>query len=68
MRSVRLMCAPAATNLYEYLPPRRHPMPTMQAIEIIRPGGPDVLQRTARPILQAGLGEVLIKAAPAASA
>jgi len=40
-------------------------MPTMQAIEIIRPGGPDVLQLTARPIPQPGPGEVLIKVAAA---
>ena len=40
-------------------------MPTMQAIEIVRPGGPDVLQLTARPIPQPGPGEVLIKVAAA---
>jgi len=40
-------------------------MSTMQAIEITRPGGPDVLQLTERPIPQAGPGEVLIKVAAA---
>jgi len=40
-------------------------MPTMQAIEIIRPGGPDMLQLTTRPIPQPGPGEVLIKVAAA---
>ncbi|HEY1589076.1 MAG TPA: NAD(P)H-quinone oxidoreductase [Rhodanobacter sp.] len=33
----------------------------MQAIEITRPGAPDVLQLTQRPIPQPGPGEVLIK-------
>ncbi|TAM61757.1 MAG: NAD(P)H-quinone oxidoreductase [Rhodanobacter sp.] len=37
----------------------------MQAIEIIRPGGPDMLQLTTRPIPQPGPGEVLIKVAAA---
>jgi NADPH2:quinone reductase len=36
-------------------------MRTMQAIEITRPGAPDVLQLTQRPIPQPGPGEVLIK-------
>ncbi len=36
-------------------------MSSMQAIEIIRPGGPDVLRLTQRPIPQPGPGEVLIK-------
>ncbi len=40
-------------------------MPTMQAIEITRPGTPDVLQLTERPIPQPGAGEVLIKVAAA---
>ena len=37
----------------------------MQAIEISRPGSPDVLQLTERPIPQPGPGEVLIKVAAA---
>ncbi|WP_460877808.1 NAD(P)H-quinone oxidoreductase [Rhodanobacter koreensis] len=37
----------------------------MQAIEIVRPGAPDVLQLTQRPIPQPGPGEVLIKVAAA---
>lgn len=37
----------------------------MQAIEIIQPGAPDVLQLTQRPIPQPGPGEVLIKVAAA---
>ncbi|WP_449429703.1 NAD(P)H-quinone oxidoreductase [Rhodanobacter umsongensis] len=37
----------------------------MQAIEITRPGTPDVLQLTRRPIPQPGPGEVLIKVAAA---
>ena len=40
-------------------------MPSMQAIEIARPGSPDVLQPTQRPIPQPGAGEVLIKVAAA---
>ena len=40
-------------------------MPTMQAIEITRPGDPDVLQLTSRTIPQPGPGEVLIKVAAA---
>lgn len=40
-------------------------MPNMQAIEITRPGGPNVLQLTQRPIPQPGVGEVLIKVAAA---
>ena len=36
-------------------------MPTMQAIEITRPGPADVLQLTTRPMPQLGPGEVLIK-------
>ncbi len=40
-------------------------MPTMQAIEISRPGSADVLQLTARPIPQPGPGEVLIQVAAA---
>lgn len=40
-------------------------MPTMRAIEITRPGAPDVLQLTQRPIPQPGPGEVLIKVAAA---
>jgi NADPH2:quinone reductase len=38
-------------------------MPTMQAIEIRQPGGPEVLQPTQRKIPQPGPGEVLIKVA-----
>jgi NADPH:quinone reductase len=38
-------------------------MPTMHAIEISHPGGPDVLRLTQRPIPQPGPGEVLIKVA-----
>ncbi|MDE2307566.1 MAG: NAD(P)H-quinone oxidoreductase [Xanthomonadaceae bacterium] len=37
----------------------------MQAIEIVRPGGPEVLQPATRPIPQPGPGEVLIKVAAA---
>lgn len=40
-------------------------MPVMRAIEISRPGGPEVLQLTHRPLPQAGPGEVLIKVAAA---
>jgi len=40
-------------------------MPTMQAIEITRPGDPDVLQLTSRTIPKPGPGEVLIKVAAA---
>jgi NADPH2:quinone reductase len=40
-------------------------MPTMQAMQISHPGGPDVLQLTQRPIPQPGPGEVLIKVAAA---
>ncbi len=40
-------------------------MPTMQAIEITRPGPADVLQLTTRPMPQPGPGEVLIKVAAA---
>ena len=40
-------------------------MPNMRAIEIIRPGDPNVLQLTQRPIPQPGVGEVLIKVAAA---
>jgi NADPH2:quinone reductase len=40
-------------------------MSTMQAIEIIHPGAPEVLQLTQRPIPRAGAGEVLIKVAAA---
>ena len=40
-------------------------MATMQAIEIARPGGADVLQLTERAIPQPGPGEVLIKVAAA---
>jgi NADPH2:quinone reductase len=36
-------------------------MPSMRAIEIIHPGGPEVLRLTQRPIPQPGVGEVLIK-------
>lgn len=36
-------------------------MSTMQAIEITRPGAPDVLQLTQRPMPRVGAGEVLIK-------
>ena len=36
-------------------------MPSMRAIEIIHPGGPEVLRLTQRPIPQPGAGEVLIK-------
>lgn len=38
-------------------------MPTMHAIEISHPGGPDVLRLTQRPVPQPGPGEVLIKVA-----
>ena len=40
-------------------------MPTMQAIEITHPGGPDVLQLTTRERPRPGPGEVLIKVAAA---
>lgn len=40
-------------------------MPTMQAIEISHPGGPDALRLVRRPLPQAGPGEVLIKVAAA---
>lgn len=40
-------------------------MSTMQAIEITRPGAPDVLQLTQRPMPRPGAGEVLIKVAAA---
>ncbi len=40
-------------------------MPTMQAIEILRPGGPEVLQLTTRERPRPGPGEVLIKVAAA---
>ena len=40
-------------------------MPGMQAIEITRPGAPDVLQLTQRPIPRPGAGEVLIRVAAA---
>jgi NADPH2:quinone reductase len=36
-------------------------MPSMRAIEITDPGGPEVLRLTQRPIPQPGAGEVLIK-------
>lgn len=36
---------------------------TMRAIEITKPGGPDVLQPTERPMPQAGHGQVVIKVA-----
>ena len=36
-------------------------MPSMRAIEITQPGGPEVLRLTQRPIPQPGPGEVLIK-------
>ena len=38
-------------------------MPTMQAVEITRPGGPDVLQLAERPIPRPATGEILIKVA-----
>ena len=38
-------------------------MPSMRAIEITHPGGPEVLRLTQRPIPQPGAGEVLIKVA-----
>jgi NADPH:quinone reductase len=38
-------------------------MPTMRAIEISHPGGPDVLRLVQRPMPQPGPGEVLIKVA-----
>lgn len=41
----------------------RFTMPSMQAIEITRPGGPGVLQLTGRPIPHPGPREVLIKVA-----
>jgi len=40
-------------------------MPTMQAIEITHPGGPEVLQLTSRERPRPGPGEVLIKVAAA---
>lgn len=40
-------------------------MPTMQAIEITRPGAPDMLRLTEQPIPRPGPGEVLIKVAAA---
>jgi len=33
----------------------------MQAIEISRPGGPEVLRLAARPLPRAGRGEVLVR-------
>src|SRR3984957_18657325 len=36
---------------------------TMQAVEITRPGGPDVLRLTERPVPRPGTGEILIKVA-----
>jgi len=38
-------------------------MSNMRAVEITRPGGPEVLQLTERPIPRPGLGEILIKVA-----
>ncbi len=38
---------------------------TMTAIEIVSPGGPEVLQPTTRPVPQAAHGEVLVKVAAA---
>src|SRR5580700_11175836 len=38
-------------------------MSNMRAIEITRPGGPEVLQLTERPIPRPGPGEILIKVA-----
>ena len=43
------------------MPPMRPP--SMQAIEITRPGGPDVLQAATRPVPDPGAGEVLIRVA-----
>ena len=40
-------------------------MTTMTAIEITRPGGPEVLQACRRPIPLPGQGEVLVKVAAA---
>lgn len=39
--------------------------PTMRAVEIVRPGGPEVLVATTRPMPQPGPGEVLIQVAAA---
>lgn len=36
---------------------------TMNAVEITKPGGPEVLQITARPVPEAGVGEVVIRLA-----
>ena len=38
-------------------------MPNMIAVEIVAPGGPDVLQLTRRPVPRPGQGEVVIKLA-----
>lgn len=38
---------------------------TMRAVEIVRPGGPEVLVATSRPVPQPGAGEVLIRVATA---
>ncbi|WP_374441859.1 NAD(P)H-quinone oxidoreductase [Stella sp.] len=38
---------------------------TMRAVEIVRPGGPEVLVPTTRPVPQPGPGEVLIRVAAA---
>ncbi|BBK39461.1 NAD(P)H quinone oxidoreductase [Allostella sp. ATCC 35155] len=38
---------------------------TMRAVEIVRPGGPEVLVATSRPVPQPGAGEVLIRVAAA---
>ncbi|MCC7016440.1 MAG: NAD(P)H-quinone oxidoreductase, partial [Rhodospirillales bacterium] len=38
------------------------PLPaTMTAVEILRPGGPDVLVATERPVPAPGPGEVLVR-------
>ena len=39
--------------------------PTMRAVEIVRPGGPEVLVATTRPTPQPGAGEVLVRVAAA---
>ena len=38
---------------------------SMKAIEIVQPGGPEVLQPTERPVPKPGIGEVLIRVASA---
>lgn len=55
----------AGTSLSGILALRCQAMPTMQAIEILHPGGPEMLQLTIRERPRAGPGEVLIKVAAA---